>query len=636
MMQESRRKRAQGSHRRRRIILSSLVVLSRYSCQAFDLQHTVTRPPTALAASLDAKDAAKMALERTAAHLEKLNHRADEPTDLDTDPLGAERLMLYRDYVQRSANALKEEQSQRGLPGKGRKPDLAARLAEDDLKEKYGGHEMILKEEGWKEDTTQDESTTSWMEGASPKQAAGPLVSFAGIPLSEAAGRALGQARFATPSPIQAAAISRLARGESLILHAETGSGKTLAYLLPVTEQLWRLSEEDEGYYVILTPTRELAAQVAGVAKAIAPPGSVRLVSRPTNLLSDGMKDRGELPNGGRYDDPTYQPRLFIGSAKAIMYSLYGDGKMPAPPTTKPEAMYFLENVRCLVLDEVDRILAVKQSRSDKLNKKVHEKPGAVVCAAVARLTLGRAQIVAASATVGRPLRRELARALGLLPQECPDVVHGEATTAMERVENMARAVTIPETVQNHVLTVEGTSAGQMLTMAYKVIQAMSDRPRRMLLVLSRGFDINTQNTIGALNHFKCTPEPQSLLDVLEADGTDRMIEKHREVSGAKGVGESAYFATKEGNEEGYLFVTGEDTVRGIHLDGLDVVIVVGRPKGPDEYMHIAGRTGRAGRTGHVINIVAQQNAAIVNSWESMLGVPFSRLELSDIPTALQ
>ena len=95
-----------------------------------------------------------------------------------------------------------------------------------------------------------------------------------------------------------------------------------------------------------MTPTRELAAQVAGIATVLAPPGTVRLISHATNLMSDGSKEYGEEEYGGRVDTNASRnsPRLFIGSAKSIMHSLYGDGVMPASPTTKPEAQCFLKN----------------------------------------------------------------------------------------------------------------------------------------------------------------------------------------------------------------------------------------------------------------------------------------------------
>lgn len=388
--------------------------------------------------------------------------------------------------------------------------------------------------------------------------------------------------------------------------------------------------------YLILTPTRELAAQVAGVATFLCPPGSVRLVTGPSNLARSNEREQGELSSGGIVNSDTSQ-RLFVGSAKAVMSSLYGGGDMPASPTPKPLAMAFIKNVKCLVMDEVDRLLGGKSSSSRR-----HEKPAAVIAAAVTRLTLGRAQIIAASATVGRPLRRELARVLGLPPQECPPIVRSMDSAQFESTSkdgnpefgHVGRAVTIPETVAHYVVTAESTSTGKILTKAYQVVQALqkSEKPRRMLLVICKGFNMSTQNVMGALSHFDCSPEPQSLLDRLESsvEGTDRMMEQHRVVSGATGVGQ-AISTCKESS----LLVTGEDTIRGIHLDGLDVVVVVGRPAGPDEYTHIAGRTGRAGASGVVVNVVGPPQAKALTGWEKMLSVEVKERSISQLVSEL-
>lgn len=620
---------------------------------------------------------ARDALERTAAHLQKLKRNykwqqqqqqeegegggrsmgfdedvdpttmrgGDKPNGFsasseDDNPYSDERERIYRQYLLQSANSLKDLLKERKLPRTGRKPDLARRLMQADLHLLYGVHyhgdenetvnasEKLLTEEGSLVESTSNQTVTS-------------INSFAGIRLTPQARYALGGAGFTQPTPIQVSAIPRLFRGESLILHAETGSGKTLAYLLPITERLWADHGNSNGISLVLTPTRELAAQVAGVATVLAPPGSVRLIARPSNLLSDGSKEISELPNGGRKEMTGSSPRLFVASAKCIMHSLYGDGKMPAPPTSKPEAMSFLQNVRCIVLDEVDRLLAVKKSHSDKIYKKIHEKPAAVVCAAVARLTLGKAQVVAASATVGRPLRREVARVLGLTPQECPNVVHGIEETSVASDANLnspneeidgshnVRAVTIPKTVEHYIFLVDGLSTpGNILTNAYKIVQALKGS-KRLLMVLTRDFGISSVNVVGALKHFGCQPEPESLLDALEADGTDQLIQVHRKVSGAIGVGQ----ASSKPSGDGYLFVTGEDTVRGLHLDGLDIVVVLGRTAGPDEYTHIAGRTGRAGRRGAVINILGEADGYALQSWARMLHIDFQKLPLAEIET---
>ena len=157
-------------------------------------------------------------------------------------------------------------------------------------------------------------------------------------------------------------------------------------------------------------------------------------------------------------------------------------------------------------------------------------------------------------------------------------------------------------------------------------------------MVLTRNCDIKVHNALGALRHFGISPEPQSLLDVLEADGADRLVEAHRKVSRVEGVGGRKQQepgtlddSSSDAKEEGYLLVTHEDNVRGLHLDGLDAVIVVGRPGSPDEYTHIAGRTGRAGRNGSVLNIVSFEQAAALASWTKMLGVDFLPVDESEL-----
>lgn len=667
--------------------LSSRKHVHRYIKQNIrDLRHN----SNCLGASPRSTDIAKDEMQKAAERLQRMKSRGGGHSD-EHDEYAAERQELFEELRLRPANDLKAELKSLHLKVSGRKPDLAQRLADYYIDER----QRDAGTSSGRTSSSDDEIDTvpaQQMDDAPMK----PLTKFGGLlDLSSAAGTALSRAHFTQPSPIQAAAIPALARGENCILHAETGSGKTLTYLLPITEMLWKeadlgrtdpLAGDTKGFAIILTPTRELAAQVAGVATVLAPPGTVRLISQPTNLLREGNanKERGEDEFGGRKSDvdtSSYgkaQPRILVGSAKAIMTSLFGNSKMPAPPTSKPEAKKFLENVGYVVMDEVDRLLNVKKSRSEKAYKK-HEKPAAVLTSAVARYTLGKAQMVAASATVGRPLRRELSRVLGLPTQECPPVIRGKsadgdddgeddsnadssgtknsrfgditgrgAANSPTNAPQLGRVVTIPPAVTNYVVPSMGDSSGQLLTTAASIVKNLplrklsngSERPRRVLLVLSKGCELSVRNAMGALQHFQCQPEPRALIDVLEADGTDRMIEVHRRVSGATGVGQSLTADASEfadggdennTNDEGYLYVTGEDSVRGLHLDNLDTVICVGRPRGPDEYTHIAGRTGRAGNKGTVINVVSYEQATALTSWEKMLDVNFYPLEEDEV-----
>src|SRR5262245_46337341 len=73
---------------------------------------------------------------------------------------------------------------------------------------------------------------------------------------------AVRDAQYETPTPIQAQAIPIALSGNDVLACAQTGTGKTAAFLLPI---LQRLAQGERGGMraLILTPTRELAAQIA-------------------------------------------------------------------------------------------------------------------------------------------------------------------------------------------------------------------------------------------------------------------------------------------------------------------------------------------------------------------------------------
>lgn len=83
---------------------------------------------------------------------------------------------------------------------------------------------------------------------------------FADLNLSESTLKTLEKMGFTTPTPIQMLAIPEVAAGHDLLAQAQTGTGKTAAFTLPC---LNKITSEKKIQVVILTPTRELAQQVA-------------------------------------------------------------------------------------------------------------------------------------------------------------------------------------------------------------------------------------------------------------------------------------------------------------------------------------------------------------------------------------
>ena len=72
------------------------------------------------------------------------------------------------------------------------------------------------------------------------------------------------------------------------------------------------------------------------------------------------------------------------------------------------------------------------------------------------------------------------------------------------------------------------------------------------------------------------------------------------------------------------VLVTFEDSARGLHFDGVDLVIAVGLPNSASSYLHVAGRAGRRlgeeVAEGTVVTVIHPKAVASLESWANQLG----------------
>ncbi|WNL45116.1 DEAD/DEAH box helicase [Dyella sp. BiH032] len=89
-------------------------------------------------------------------------------------------------------------------------------------------------------------------------------MSFESLGLAPTLLRALAEQGYANPTPIQAGAIPLVLEGHDLLAAAQTGTGKTAAFALPLLHKLSTAgaTQTRRPRALVLTPTRELAAQV--------------------------------------------------------------------------------------------------------------------------------------------------------------------------------------------------------------------------------------------------------------------------------------------------------------------------------------------------------------------------------------
>lgn len=151
--------------------------------------------------------------------------------------------------------------------------------------------------------------------------------------------KALGEAGYTTPTPVQAQAIPVVLTGQDLMAGAQTGTGKTAAFSLPLLQTLLPLANTSTSpakhpvRALVLTPTRELAIQVQDNIKAY---------SKHTSLKS--------LVVYGGVDIKTQTPHLKTG----VEILVATPGRLLDHVEQKTVQ---LNSVQILVLDEADRML---------------------------------------------------------------------------------------------------------------------------------------------------------------------------------------------------------------------------------------------------------------------------------------
>ncbi|HEY0132466.1 MAG TPA: DEAD/DEAH box helicase, partial [Nannocystis sp.] len=88
-------------------------------------------------------------------------------------------------------------------------------------------------------------------------------MNFSDLGLLPSLVRAVTDAGYTEPTPIQVEAIPPVLAGRDVVGCARTGTGKTAAFALPILQRIDAMAGDDPKLRaLILTPTRELAAQI--------------------------------------------------------------------------------------------------------------------------------------------------------------------------------------------------------------------------------------------------------------------------------------------------------------------------------------------------------------------------------------
>ncbi|MEU1009854.1 DEAD/DEAH box helicase [Streptomyces sp. NPDC005890] len=345
-----------------------------------------------------------------------------------------------------------------------------------------------------------------------------PQITFADLGLPEGIVRKLAQNGVTTPFPIQAATIPDALAGKDILGRGRTGSGKTLSFGLPTLAQLaGGRTQKHKPRAVILTPTRELAMQVAD---ALQPYGDV--LGLKMKVVCGGTSMGNQIYALERGVD-------ILVATPGRLRDIINRGACS------------LEDVQIAVLDEADQM-------SD----------------------------------------------LGFLP---------EVTELLDQVPAGGQRMLFSATMENEIKTLVDRYLNEPVLHEVDAAQgAVTTMSHHILIVKPK----DKAPVTAAI----ASRKGRTIIFVRTQLGADRVAEQLRE-AGVKsdalhgGMTQGARTRTLADFKDGYVnvLVATDVAARGIHVDGIDLVLNVDPAGDHKDYLHRAGRTARAGRTGTVVSL---------------------------------
>ena len=392
--------------------------------------------------------------------------------------------------------------------------------------------------------------------------------------------RALTQdMRLETMTEVQSRTINEALRGDDTIAQAKTGTGKTLAFLIPILQRIIsvdpRLAERsgdrrgprttaDDIRAIIISPTRELAEQIAMEAK--------RLVRHTGIIVQTAV--------GG-----THKRAGLMAIQREGCHILVGTpGRMKdilSDPYTRVQA----PDLSAFVLDEADRLL--DQGFWPEIQEIQRYLP------------------------TPQEKDRQTMMFSATVPREVVDLVRSTLKPGFQFVQCVQEGEdpTHPNVTQK-VVTVSGleNSLPALVELCQKCVDASQQpegKPFKALVYFN-----STAEVTFARSALQNLVKPGQV-DAFGPRGSQhpwapaRILEIHSRLSQAQRTAASDAFR----RAESAILLSSDVTARGMDFPNVSHVIQVGLPTSREQYIHRVGRTARAGKEGEAWLLLNQMEA---------------------------
>lgn len=484
-----------------------------------------------------------------------------------------------------------------------------------------------------------------------------------------------------SPTSVQKAAFSVLTAGgtkgnnktkqimgtkrTNAVIASPTGTGKTLAYLLPLLcTSPGGQHGEGTGGVLIVTPTIELACQIQREVNVLWPPDDKR--GGHSALFVVGDVDDNDTSEGSMSDSPD-QRTSFLSPARMILRSIPNSPLIAGTPkmlrmlyreaertmrysnvddtileTERIVSEALVTNLRAIVLDEADRLLrteAVAREAAERKEIKLaqrmagedEELPSKKKKLIIARQTqtelllrdlpipsLEHVQIICASATVGRTMRRQLMQILDAPSADAAaTLITGEDDARVKSKDSQRRkSVLLPEKLQHSYQVVDLSSFEQMAEELSHMSVAEQNEERIIRATVASLWDtMLSMEEAKPLLIFPGRIGVERIQHELISRGLED-VRTLRNIDGSsrEQIDESVFplydapTAVSHDWKSVPVYVIGERFARGLDLPDVEYVVILSPPSSAAGYAHMAGRTGRSGRRGTAITFVRPKN----------------------------
>lgn len=393
-----------------------------------------------------------------------------------------------------------------------------------------------------------------------------PLVpeAFAALGVRPSILRALAEESFITPSEIQTMLIPRALAGVDLLGQARTGTGKTAAFAIPVLQKSTRGLACQA---LILVPTRELAVQVDTEIKRLAKHTPIRSVP-----VYGGQKIAAQMKF------LRHGPEVLVGTPGRVIDLL-------------DRRIIHLDNIRFVVLDEVDRMLDI--GFRDDIRNILSRIKG--IGAAQERQTDSN------SAEGG--------------PSGGPQTIFVSATISGE-IEKLARQY-MREPVEKLIAPgADDKPTVEEVEQYYFSVQPW-DKYAMLRMLLER------ENPDLAIVFCRTKRGAEKLARKLHADGIEC-----REIHGnlAQNKRERVMKNFRTGKFD--VLIATDLASRGIDVADISHIVNYDVPEDPEVYVHRVGRTARMGAAGKAFTFISREQGEELTRIENLINMVIQQAQL--------